>query len=76
MYPPPYSSEVILVLATLLADNPGVPSLVLGDFNRSMYSNPSVDRYPARTQSDSPFSRQISEIGLRDLWRQGIPSTL
>lgn len=31
--PPPYNSEVIQLLATLLVDNPRVPLLVLGDFN-------------------------------------------
>lgn len=31
--PPPYNSEVTQVIAKILADNPGVPFLAMGDFN-------------------------------------------
>lgn len=39
-------------------------------------SNPSVDHYPAGTQTESPFSLQFSGIGIQDIWRQCNPSTL
>ena len=45
MYLLPYNSKVIKVMAMILADNPGVPFLVIGDFNA--VCNLCVDRFSA-----------------------------
>lgn len=52
--PPPYNGEVIRQIGEFLIDNPGMPLLIVGDFNS--VCDPSRDRYLAGPQGDNSFS--------------------
>lgn len=65
--PPPNNSQVLQKIVMFVAEHPGIPVLLTGDFNN--VCNPSIDRHPVGTGSETPFSRQLQELGFYDLWR-------
>lgn len=67
--PPPFSVEVVKLVANFLAHHPNIPALVVGDFNNYL------DKYSKRAQphtmgkGQTPFAGLLLELGLRDVWR-------
>ena len=75
--PPPFSGEVLKTLATFLSRHPGVPALVVGDFNNFLCA--SLDKFSPGARavtprgSQTPFARLLQELGLSDVCRLSHP---
>lgn len=71
--PSPFSVEVIKLMANFLTHHPGIPALIVGDFNN--YLDADLEKYstPAPPQclgkGPTAFARLLLELGLKDVWR-------
>lgn len=69
--PPPFNTSVLRSLVEFVLDRPGVPVIVLGDFN--MVMDQKIDRFPQGAQrggtTDDRLSRFLGETGLKNIWR-------
>lgn len=73
--PPPYNSAVLREVMTFVDGFPGVPILMLGDFNNvihpywdRLHSDPYNERSPI-----TKFGELVEELSLLDLWRARNP---
>lgn len=70
---PPFFTEVLNILANLLAHRPNIPTYVTGDFTYFLYVT--LDKFSVSprgqglSQYQIPFTRFLVEVGLRDVWR-------
>lgn len=73
--PPPFSTEILSELLSFIADKPGVPVIVMGDFNMAMDN--CLDRLPTRVVSGGvsrgPLLQFCNEVGWVDIWRKWHP---
>lgn len=73
---PPIIS-ILCGLIEFVLDNPGVPVIVMGDFNTVM--DRKLDRFPLGMQTgnivDDRLSQFLREAGLQDIWRIRNPET-
>lgn len=74
---PPFSVEVINLLANFLAHHPGIPALIVGDFNN--YLDADLDKYSIRAPSHglgkgpTSFKPSSDRSRARVVWRLGHP---
>lgn len=71
IYPPPFDVSILSGLIEFVLDKPGVPVIVMGDFNMGM--DRKLERFPPGIQTGSPGDSRLpdflEEIGQRDICR-------
>lgn len=77
--PPPFSADVLKILASFMAHYPDTPFTAVGDYNNlldllwdKISSNPHNLFSPGKS---TPFSRLMRELGIIGMWRLRHPTT-
>lgn len=67
--PPPFSVEVLKILATFLSQHPGIPAIIVGDFN--YYLDADLDKLSIKASGRGPRGGGGKHHSLSFLWNLG-----